>query len=200
MMNGKINVRFVAWIFVSLLICATVGEAGGKKFSDNIARSLFSDRRAYQVGDVVTIIIVEYAMGQHEAGTETSTDNQLGLSAVGSGDLSDTNMGADANWKHKYDGAGGTSRSGSLEGTLSARIVEITDTGNLVIEGERTITVNGEKQISRIRGIVRPEDISGQNTVYSYNIANAEITFTGKGDVNSAQKPGFFTRIINWIF
>ena len=83
---------------------------------------------------------------------------------------------------------------------MSARIVEITDAGNLVIEGERTITVNGEKQISKLRGVVRPEDISGQNTVFSYRLADAVITYTGKGDVNSAQKPGFFTRIINWIF
>ncbi|TKJ40284.1 flagellar basal body L-ring protein [candidate division LCP-89 bacterium B3_LCP] len=195
--------RFVhsGLLMVMLLIAVTtIGDAGGKKFSDNIARSLFSDRRAYQVGDVVTILIMEYSMGQHEAGTETSNSNELGLSAVGSGDLSDTNMGVDGKWGHDYDGTGGTSRSAALEGTLSARIVEITETGNLVIEGERAVTVNGEKQITKLRGVVRPEDISGQNEVFSYKIADAEITYTGKGDVNSAQKPGFFTKIINMIF
>lgn len=199
-MNGKNFVRLVALTATILLIGATLGEAGGKKFSENIARSLFSDKRAYQVGDVVTILIVEYAIGQHEAGTETGSDSEFGVSAVGSGDLSDTNMGADAAWKHKFDGTGGTKRSGSLEGTMSARIVEITEEGNLVIEGERMITVNGEKQITKLRGVIRPEDVSGQNTVYSYRIAQAEISYTGKGDVNSAQKPGFFTKIINWIF
>jgi flagellar L-ring protein precursor FlgH len=183
-----------------LALTATIGAAGGKKFSENISRSLFSDRRAYQVGDVVTILIVEYSSGEHEAGTETDSDNQFGGSATGSGDLSDINYGASAGWNNKFDGSGNTKREGSLEATISARIVEITDTGNLVIEGERTIIVNGEKQITKLRGMVRPEDISGQNTVFSYRIADAQITYTGKGDVNSAQKPGWITRIINWIF
>ncbi len=199
-MDLKKYISLSIFVTVMLLLCTSITEAGGKKFSDNISRSLFSDRRAYQIGDVVTVLIVEYSMGEHEAGTETESDNQLSLFAAGSGDLSDTNMGADARWKNKFDGIGGTKRKGILEGTLTARIVEITEAGNLVIEGERAITVNGEKQISRLRGMVRPEDISGQNTIYSHRIADAEITYTGKGDVNSAQKPGFFTKIINWIF
>jgi flagellar L-ring protein precursor FlgH len=197
------NKRYHSWVFLFLafmLMSPICSAAGGKKYSENISRSLFSDHRAYQVGDVVTILIVEYSMGQHEAGTETGSESEVGGSVVGSGDMSDLNMGGEAGWRNKFDGTGGTKREGSLEGTLSARIVEITESGNLVIQGERLITVNGEKQISTLRGIVRPEDISGQNTVYSYRIADAEITYTGKGDVNSAQKPGFFTRIFNWIF
>lgn len=199
-MRGNGIVRYAVLMTMLLLILAAIGEAGGKKFSDNIARSLFSDRRAYQVGDVVTVLIMEYSMGEHEAGTETNSDSELSLSAAGSGDLSDTNMGMDGGWRNKFDGTGGTVRSGTLEGTLSARIVEITETGNLVIEGERTVTVNGEEQISKLRGVVRPEDISGQNEVYSFKIADAEISYTGDGDVNAAQKPGFFTKIFNWLF
>lgn len=188
-------------LLLTVMLAAPLsGFAGGKKYSENISQSLFSDHRAYQVGDVVTILIIEYAIGQHEAGTETDTENEVGGSVVGSGDLSDVNMGMDAGWKNRYDGTGGTKREGSLEGTMSARIVEITESGNLVIEGERDITVNGEQQISTLRGVVRPEDISGQNTVYSYRIADAEISYTGKGDVNSAQKPGFFTKLLNMIF
>jgi flagellar L-ring protein precursor FlgH len=197
------NIRYQALVIllmVVLLLLPLNSFAGGKKYSENISQSLFSDHRAYQVGDVVTILIVEYSIGQHEAGTETDTENEVGGAVVGSGDMSDLNMGMDAGWRNRFDGTGGTKREGSLEGTMSARIVEITENGNLVIVGERNITVNGEKQISTLRGYVRPEDISGQNTVYSYRIADAEISYTGKGDVNSAQKPGFFTRILNIIF
>jgi flagellar L-ring protein precursor FlgH len=183
---------FIGW--------TTSGAAGGKKFSENINRSLFSDRRAYQVGDVVTVLIVEYSVGSHEAGTETDSQNDLGLSAVGGGDLSDVNYGVNAQWKNKHEGIGETRREASLQGTLSARIIEITETGNLVVEGTRTVVINGEKQLTTMRGVVRPEDISGQNTVFSYNVADAQITYTGKGEINSAAKPGFFTRILNWIF
>ena len=186
---------------LALLLGGTVGcFAGGKKFSENINRSLFSDRRAYQVGDVVTILIVEYSMGSHEAGTETESQNDLGLTAAGGGELSDINYGLNAQWKNKHEGTGETRRGTNLQGTLAARIVEITETGNLVIEGTREVVINGEKQHTTLRGVVRPEDISGQNTVFSYNVADAQIGYTGKGEINSAAKPGFFTRILNWIF
>jgi flagellar L-ring protein precursor FlgH len=186
-------------LLVMLILSITL-HAGPKKFSENINRSLFSDRRAYQVGDVVTILIVEHAVGSNESGTNTDVENQLGLSGVGTGDLSTINSGVNGQWKHKSDGTGETRRSGTLQGTLSARIVEISETGNLVIEGTRSVVINGEKQTTTLKGIVRPEDISGQNMVYSYNVADAQISYTGKGDVNSASKPGFFTRVINWVF
>jgi flagellar L-ring protein precursor FlgH len=190
-------------LIITLLLaacCCASAAAGPKKFSENINRSLFSDRRAYQVGDVVTILIVEHAVGSNESGTNTDVDNQMGLSAVGTGDLSSTNMGLNGQWKHKSDGTGATSRSGTLQGTLSAKIMEITPTGNLVIEGSRSVIINGEKQVTMLKGTVRAEDISGQNTVYSYNVADALISYTGKGDVNSASKPGYFTRMLNWLF
>lgn len=196
----KTKIMAAALFFcIGLALCSTACCAGGKKFSENINRSLFSDRRAYQVGDVVTVLIVEYSVGSHEVGTLTDSQNDLGLSAVGSGDL-DVNSGVNAQWKNKHDGSGETRRSGTLQGTISARIVEITETGNLVIEGSRTVTINGEKQNTTLHGVVRPEDISGQNTVYSYNVADAEIGYVGKGEINNAAKPGFLTRIINWIF
>lgn len=199
-MNRIKTSTLTASVLMLLLGWAVCCSAGGKKFSDNINRSLFSDRRAYQVGDVVTILIVEYSMGSHEAGTQTDSQNDLGLSAAGGGDLSDLNYGLDAQWKNKHDGSGETRRGTNLQGTLAARIVEITETGNLVIEGTREVMINGEKQSTTLHGVVRPEDISGQNTVFSYNVAEAKIEYTGKGEINNAAKPGFFTRILNWIF
>jgi len=199
-MKKRTIIHRILLILLIVMVGVSLGEAGGKKFSENIARSMFSDRRAYQVGDVVTILIVEHAVGQHEAGTELENDNDFGASATGAGDLSDINSGASAGWGNKYDGTGGTKREGSLEGTMSARIVEITENGNLVIEGTREIVVNGEKQVTTLKGSIRPEDVSGQNTVFSYRIADAEISYTGKGDVNSASKPGWITKLINKIF
>jgi len=192
--------RAICFILLASISLAFSAQAGGKKFSENINRSLYSDRRAYEVGDVVTVLIMEFSIGSHEAGTETETQNDLGLMAAGSGELADLNYGASGQWNHRSDGEGETKRSGNLQGTIAARIVEITSNANLVIEGARTIIINGEKQVTTLRGVVRPEDISGQNTVYSYNVAEAEIGYTGKGDVNGAARPGIFTRIINWIF
>ncbi|MFH1862555.1 MAG: flagellar basal body L-ring protein FlgH [bacterium] len=198
MMKSATYLAIAVWLL--LLAPIANGETGGKKFSENIARSLFSDRRAYEVGDVVTILLTEYTIGTHESDTKTDSQSDLGLSVFGSGDMNTINSGVDAQWKNKHDGSGETKRSGSLEGMISARIVEIAENGNLVVEGSRMIVINGEKQFITLRGFVRPEDISGQNTVFSYKVADAEIKYTGKGDLNSASRPGFITRILNWIF
>ena len=112
------NKKYHSLVLLFLAFTLTIpvcSAAGGKKYSENISRSLFSDHRAYQVGDVVTILIVEYSIGQHEAGTETGSESEVGGSVVGSGDMSDLNMGGEAGWKNKFDGTGGTKREGSLE-------------------------------------------------------------------------------------
>jgi len=72
--------------------------------------------------------------------------------------------------------------------------------GDLVITGLRTIIVNGEEQKITLSGIVRPADILANNSVYSYNIADARIAFEGNGVVSSAQGPGWITKLLHWIF
>ena len=87
-----------------------------------------------------------------------------------------------------------------MSGKMSATIVEVLDSGLLSIEGTRLVEVNGEKQETVLSGLVRPEDIRPDNTVYSYSIANATISYKGKGVVTQAGKPGIIARIWNWIF
>jgi flagellar L-ring protein precursor FlgH len=105
-----------------------------------------------------------------------------------------------AGTKIGYDGKGNTSREGKLEATISARVMKVLDNGNLVIEGSKTVEVNEEKGIIKISGVIRPLDIQQNNVVYSSSIADAQITYSGKGVGTTAQRPGILARIINWIF
>ncbi|MDR2693051.1 MAG: flagellar basal body L-ring protein FlgH [Chitinispirillales bacterium] len=161
-------------------------------------QNLFADPRAVRVDDILTIIIVESAKAGSESKTNTSKATDVEFNAGSSKFIPPMAFGAGNS--SKYDGKGATSRSGSLSATVTARVIKVLDGGNLVIEGSKTVEINQEKEIIKISGVVRPQDIQKNNIVYSTSIADAEITYTGKGTVNTASRPGFFTRVANWLF
>lgn len=172
--------------------------------SSSVAQSssLFSDVKAHRVGDILTIIIAESASGTNEASTATSKETTVGTSSSGgTGSLKFLPMfGFDAGNSSEFKGEGVTTRRGNLRAKMTAKVKAITETGHLLIEGNRIVEINGEKQVTTLTGLVRPEDITPDNVVYSFSIADAKITYQGKGNVNTGQRPGILTRIINWIF
>ena len=164
--------------------------------------SMFADRRAHQIGDIVTILLVEYTSASSEASTSTGKSSENGMNLTGGQGRSAylPMYGLNGKIQNKYRGNASTSRQGSLRGKITATITKVTESGNLEIEGTRDINVNGEKQQTIISGIIRPQDITVQNTIYSYNIANAKISYKGKGIVDKGQRPGLLARLFNWIF
>lgn len=168
----------------------------------NSAVNLFSDHRAMMVDDILTVIIVESAKAGSESKTNTSKENNLELSGNGgTGALSMIpGFGLAGGSKVDYDGKGGTSREGNLVATISARVVKVLDNGNLVIEGSKVVEINDEKEIIKITGVVRPQDVKRDNTILSSSIADAQITYTGKGVANTGRRPGLLARFLNWLF
>ncbi|MFH1759558.1 MAG: flagellar basal body L-ring protein FlgH, partial [bacterium] len=110
------------------------------------------------------------------------------------------------NWtlggQHKSDfkGQGNTSRSGKLEAQVTARVVKVYDSGNLLIQGSKIVEINQEKEVLMVTGIVRPEDIMSDNMINSSKLADAKIVYSGRGVTNDAQRPGIVTRIFNYLF
>lgn len=183
---------------LSILICnhALQADGGNAQYA-----SMFTDMKARNVGDIVTVEIIEFSSAQSEARTKTEHEHEASFANQATGDLDFLplfNIGTSVS--NEYDGEGKTSRQGSLRAKITASVVEIDSAGNLVIEGSRMVNINGEKQMTTLRGTVRPQDVTANNVVYSYNISNAQITYSGKGMVQDAHKPGILTRIINWIF
>lgn len=170
-------------------------------FGTNIY-SLYSDHRAMKVDDILTVLIIESAKAGSESQTSTSKENSgQAQSNGGSGALGILpSFGFSAGNKIGFDGKGGTSREGSLEATISARVVKVLDNGTLIIEGSKVVEINEEKEIIKITGMVRPQDIQKNNVVYSTSIADAQITYTGKGAVNTGRRPGLIARFLNFIF
>jgi len=164
--------------------------------------SLYTDHRAMKQDDILTVLIVENAKAGSQSSTNTNKKNSFGVDNIeGSGALDFIpSFGASGSTKVGYDGKGGTSREGKLVAKVSARIVKVLDNGNLMIDGQKVVEINEEKEIIKLSGIVRPEDIGSDNTIYSYNISEAKITYSGKGVTNTGHRPGLIARILNWIF
>jgi flagellar L-ring protein precursor FlgH len=118
------------------------------------------------------------------------------------------NLGGDmskllsANTDSTYKGAGSTSRQENLNASISAKVVNVLPNGNLLIEGRRNIKVNNEDQEIILTGTVRPRDIGPNNVVSSINVADARISYSGRGIISDRQSPGWLMNIIDklWPF
>ncbi len=173
----------------------------------------YLDRRARNVGDIVTVRIIEESSASQEASTETGRTSDLDAALEDTFGLPDdygmTNFLASGqsfsptfkgNYKRDFEGGGTTVRKDKLALTVTATIVEKLPGGNLRIEANREIKVNREKQQVTMTGIIRPVDITAFNTVLSTQIADARIRYTGKGVLGDTQGPGWFARIMDWIW
>lgn len=165
---------------------------------------LFRDQRARQVGDLVTIQVDEQADATRGASTTLSRDSAmtnaitgfLGLVKYLQPGLAGADLlGGQATTD--FSGAGNTSRTERLSATVPAMVKKVMPNGNLYVEGYRVILVNREENRFYISGIIRPADITDDNTVSSSRVAEAEIEFNGRGVISDKQGPGVLSRLID---
>jgi len=169
-------------------------------------RDLFgvcADLRARNVGDVVTINVVEAASASKNATTKTSKTTALNASWGGvlqniSGSLLGNNQSAA--FANSSNGEGTTTRNSTLNAYISAQVIQVLPNGNLAIQGSRQVQVNNENQIINIQGVIRPVDIDSTNQVLSTAIAEAKIELNGQGVVSDKQRVGWLTRILDWVW
>ena len=172
--------------------------------------SFFKDNRARRAGDILTIVINEMASAEVEAGTDSNRThsgsagltNLLNLEGFlqrralsdSTGNLLNTNS------NRTYSGDAKTDREDTLNAKIAAVVTEVLPNGYMVIQGQKEVRVNYELQDMRIEGIVRPQDISAENTVSSDKVAEARISYTGRGMVDEAQEPQPAIRFIDkWL-
>lgn len=172
---------------------------------------LYEDMRAMRVGDILTVKIVENHKGSKSADTSAERDstvhNSLAGSAIGYigipgirlGGEARRGLGIDGSASSKFGGKGATNREGTLTGTISCVVTEVLPNGDLRIEGRREVTVNSEKQLMTIAGIVRRVDVNTKNTVFSSAIADAKIEYSGLGVLGDVQRPGWLVRVLDWV-
>jgi len=164
--------------------------------------SLYSDVKAFKVGDVLSIIVSESNSATKNAKTNTKKQNKTntkGDAATGALNGLFPGVSGSMDVSNQYDGTGSTVRNGTLSSRITVKVIDILPNHNLVVEGSKTIELNDDIEVVTISGIVRPQDINSQNIVYSQQVANAKITYKGKGTISQGQRPGILARILNWI-
>ena len=162
--------------------------------------SLFSDQKANRLGDAITIIVIESTSASNNAQTSTSRKSDLSLAGSASSGTTSKALNLGLNTGNDFNGQGSTQTTGNITTKISATVDSVLANGNLIIKGSKKIVINGEEQTVRIKGIVRTSDINPDNSVLSYNISDAEITFDGQGIIQNVQKPGLLTKVFHWLF
>lgn len=165
--------------------------------------SIYTEKRARRVGDVVTINIQEVNQATQAASSQNQKSANLAVGAgtgfLGNNFILDSNNQIGVGASSSNQGQGTSSRSSKVTGQMTAKITSVLPSGNYLIEGTRYVEVNEEKQTIEVVGEIRPDDIASDNTVLSSRVANAKIKFTGTGPASETAKPGILTRILGWL-
>jgi len=197
-------------VYVPPPVQRTEPQMGSIWRGESAQNSLFVDRKARSIGDIVTIIVSESSTGSNKAGTDTSRNSSTDARITALLGLETSilerneNMGGEikvgGSSSNSLKGAGNTSRGNTLVARITARVIRVMENGNLMIEGRRQVTVNAEDQFIVISGIIRPDDITSDNLIASQYISDARILYTGKGIVNDKLRPGWMTRVVDWVW
>jgi flagellar L-ring protein FlgH len=157
---------------------------------------------AHHVGDIVTIVLNEATAAQKSATTTTSKQTTAALPGSTLIGKAVTLHGAailnnNVNDATKFDGEGASAESNSLTGYLTATVLKVLPNGNLFIAGEKQIGLNQGKEYIRVTGVIRPIDLASDDSIPSYRVASAQISYAGKGALADANAQSWLSRFFN---
>ena len=179
----------------------------GSLYQPTRGMSLFTDTKARNIGDIITIVLSERTVSSKSSGVNVTKDSStslpagtlFGMSPTLNGSPFDTNVSQ----SRDFEGDAGADQSNSLTGSIAVTVADVLPNGNLIVRGEKWMTLNRGDEFIRVSGILRPEDISPQNTVSSTRLANAQISYSGTGELASSQNMGWLSKFFNsayWPF
>ena len=218
-MKEKIKNAFVVSVVMGLSACATAPDplldydpawpeeavpvaTGGAIYQSGHEVALFENPTARRVGDVITIRLLEKTDATKSSSTTTSKKSNADIAGpvilgrpvtVNGTEVLRGSLASDTS----FDGAGDSKQSNSLEGDITVAVVKRLSNGNLFVRGQKWIGINQGQETIRVQGVIRPIDIQPDNSVPSYKLANAMISYGGKGVLANANKPGLLARFFN---
>ncbi|MCV2885482.1 flagellar basal body L-ring protein FlgH [Aestuariibacter sp. AA17] len=171
----------------------------GSIFQASNASSLYSDVKARRVGDIISVTLQENTSANKSAGTNTSRDNAINYDPIIGLGGNPLRIGSESiqlgiTSSDSFEGDASANQSNSLSGSISVTVVRVLPNQNLMVRGEKWLTLNNGDEYIRLTGIVRPADISPDNEIVSNKVANARIQYSGTGTFANAQKQGWLTK------
>jgi flagellar L-ring protein precursor FlgH len=203
-------------LFCMLAVATLLASAAGADliFNQEVAESgtLISDKaKQFEVGDLITVLVQETVDASTTADTDTRKESEIeseaaaaeneflvadnGLNIFNPAELPNFNI----EFEREHRAQGETRRANRLIMTVACRVKEIQPNNNLLIEGEKKVTVNREDSMIKVKGVIRARDVTPANTISSHQIAEADIELKGQGPLWNNQRRGILTKILDWF-
>lgn len=201
------NIWALALMFGVLVIGTGIAAAASLWVDNTSTTSLYGDKRARTVGDIITIVVSESStISRTGSATNSKAASTDATRPVG-------DLGPFLNWTKNFlpDYTAGTTNdsfktsgtlnnSNTVKARITVQVTEVRPNGNLVVSGSQMIKQNNEEQKITVTGVIRPDDILSDNSILSSNVADAKIDVYGKGQVANKQRQGILTQIWNFLF
>ena len=175
--------------------------ANGSIFQANDGyAALYEGWRARRVGDPLTIILVERTAASKSSGSKLDSKGSGSITPPTTGPLKLFNStDVTASGSRGFDGSGQADQANSLSGEVSVTVAEVYPNGTMLVQGQKRVTLNRGDEFLQIKGIVRTADIGADNRILSTRVADAQIAYTGKGDVARAGRQGWLSRFFSVV-
>ncbi|MBL4606446.1 MAG: flagellar basal body L-ring protein FlgH [Pseudomonadales bacterium] len=164
----------------------------GSIYQAGYSRGLFEDQRASRIGDIVTIILDERTASKKSTETSLTKDNET---SVGGMTLHGLLIEEAMSGERDFSGSADADQSNSLKGNITVTVADVLPNGLLFVRGEKWITLTNGDELIRVSGLVRPADISPNNTVVSTKLADSRITYIGRGELADSTRMGWLARL-----
>lgn len=194
------NFRRIAIIVGLLTLLPFTLQFRSQDFGQGV--SLFTDITAHKIGDNLTVLIFELTNATNQSEAKNEEDVDASVSGGPGGGVLDfiPLFGVSTQNSSTYDGKGQVRKNQSLRAKMTVTVVNVKENGDLIIEGSRSVGIGPNTETMHLSGTVRPTDIKPDNTIDSYLIADAQITYDGAGPSQNAARPGIVSRLLGWLF
>jgi flagellar L-ring protein FlgH len=171
-------------------------EIKGAIYSAGTDISLFEDIRARRVGDILTVMLVEQTAGTKTSDTKMNQSSGISVTPPVVGLNNYTELGVALESKNTFAGDSGSSQTNSLSGSVTVTVTEVLPGGNMRVQGEKWIEINQGKESVKLEGIIRSRDVRPNNTIMSTQVADARISYSGKGSPGHANVMGWVAKLL----
>ena len=187
---------------IQVVVAPQAQASGGSLYRAGPGLNLYSDRRARDVGDLLTINLIENTTAQTTAATSVDKSSDISMAAPSIAGAPLTYNGrellsATINGERGFSGNGNSAQSNRLLGSITVTVVQRLPNGNLVVQGQKNMRLNQGDELVQIQGIVRAADISPDNSVPSSRVADARIAYGGRGAMAQSNSMGWLGRFFN---
>jgi Flagellar basal body L-ring protein len=175
--------------------------ATGSLFNTSQQRDLYNGSKPSGLGDIVTVMLEENTQAQKSASSDLAKSNDLSMDPLSLGGeeitIGERTLSYEVSNDNSSTGSSSADQSNSLQGSISVQVINVLANGNLIVRGEKWLTLNSGDEYIRLSGTIRPADIGPDNTIASTRISNARIQYSGTGERQDTQEQGWLARFFN---